>query len=49
MDEGALDRRDGRCSGGPALILQSDRCHTQWRSVFDNRISIVHLRLVPLT
>jgi hypothetical protein len=30
---------------GPVLILQSDRCCTQWRSVFDNRISVIHLRL----
>ena len=32
---------------GPVLILQPDRCCTQWRSVFDNRISIVRLKLKP--
>jgi hypothetical protein len=32
---------------GAVLILQSDRCCTQWRSVFDNRIPIVHMRLKP--
>jgi hypothetical protein len=45
MDEGTLDRRVGRCSGDQVLILQPDSCCTQWRSVFDNRISVVRLRL----